>query len=552
MKWVVNSVIMVAAAGLGLSVGMALRGKAHIPSGAEQHSASTGESVFAHAKLLNGGKHSAATVQTDDSPLATKLARDLSMSTGVTRWLYWLDAIQKAGTNDFRRLALMAKGNGVALRLLAARWAEVDPRHMFGAIVAGAREGSAFPANELGSVLFDEWPKRDPEAVIAALNGDDFGSRSRWRMHVAGNLIEQDVERGLRLMSEWHIENYGPRMKGVEKWAADDPRHAAQFALQYPAGYVSDLVMETIGKTWGKTDPAAALAFAATQPGALGSHLADAALKAWAGRDLNAAAEWLGATDDSTRSRMSRSFVEVWAKQDAGSALAWCEANLTGTSLAQAVGGVLKGAAAKDVSAAAGLVTGLQPSPARAEAAAAVAQKWFPEYMSEKPVPPEAVAWLKTLDPDSVKHVLDRLQWQWAMNDPKGLASFVASASAEQVPSSVYSTLARSMARKDPVDALDWASRLPDDRASVAGTEAFNEWWRTQPDAALQWIRGLPANDSRRQSYFENAVRMIAWNPQAADRLSAFSGTDRAAARTVIAGMSLADDQRSKLLSALK
>src|SRR4051812_7419626 len=29
----------------------------------------------------------------DDSPLTTQLEHDLSMSSGVTRWLYWLEAI---------------------------------------------------------------------------------------------------------------------------------------------------------------------------------------------------------------------------------------------------------------------------------------------------------------------------------------------------------------------------------------------------------------------------------------------------------------------------
>jgi len=145
----------------------------------------------------------------DDSPLATKLERDLSMSSGVTRWLYWLEALEKAAPADFPRLARLAQSNSIAMRFVAARWVEVDPRHMFDTLVAASNSGGGFPSDELATVLFQEWPKRDPEAVIAALNGaGDFGARGRWRRDVALAFVEQEVERGLRLMSEWHIENW--------------------------------------------------------------------------------------------------------------------------------------------------------------------------------------------------------------------------------------------------------------------------------------------------------------------------------------------------------
>lgn len=100
--------------------------------------------------------------------------------------------------------------------------------------------------------------------------------------------------------------------------------------------------------------------------------------------------------------------------------------NLSGSSLAQAVGGVLKGAAEKDIAGAAALVTGMDPLAARAEAAVAVARKWFPEMSSGEAAKPEAVAWLAGLDPTSVKRVLDEcaVQWGWACSDPKSMAAF--------------------------------------------------------------------------------------------------------------------------------
>src|SRR5439155_9567399 len=136
----------------------------------------------------------------------------------------------------------------------------------------------------------------------------------------------------------------------------------------------------------------------------------------------NGAADWLASTDSRTRSRLGSAFVEAWAKDDAAGALEWCALNLSGTSLAQAVGGVLKGAAQKDLAGAQALVAGMSPSAARAEAAVAVAQKVLPDWGSEKPVSPETVAWFKQLDPDSLKRTLDQVYWRWMGLDPRGLA----------------------------------------------------------------------------------------------------------------------------------
>src|SRR5439155_9461993 len=109
----------------------------------------------------------------DDSPLTTKLARDLSMSSGVTRWLYWLEAIENAKLADFPRLAQLARGNSTAIRLLAARWIDVNPRHLFNTLVASSNDKQNFPVSELANALFAEWPKRDPDAVVAALSGPE-------------------------------------------------------------------------------------------------------------------------------------------------------------------------------------------------------------------------------------------------------------------------------------------------------------------------------------------------------------------------------------------
>jgi hypothetical protein len=546
MKILINSLVIVVAAGVGLAVGFGLRAKfgrtSHV---VESLAANSALSAATQPKLFGSPKQRSPARANDDSPLATKLERDLSMSSGVTRWLYWLEALEKAAPGDFPRLARLAQGNATAMRFVAARWVEVDPRHMFDTLVAASKSGSSFPTEELATVLLEEWPKRDPEAVIAALNTTNtFGSRGTWRMHVAGVLFEKDVERGLRVFSEWHIENFGPREGAAAKWAAANPRHAAEFALANPAGYASRLTMETIGEEWAKNDPARALEFAVANPGELGASLGAAALKEWAGRNLKEAADWLTTADARTRNRLSATFVETWAKQDSASALTWCEQNLSGSALAQAVGGVVRGAAEKDLAGAAALVLSLNPSPARSEAAAGIARKMFPELSSAKTVGPDAVAWLTKLDGPSMKRVLDEVTWGWSTSDPKSMASFLAASSSERVPAYSYSVVARELARRNPSDALEWAGRLPAERAISAGSDAFGEWRNSQPEAAMKWLSSLPPNDPRRQPFYEGAIRSLAYHPQAADQLAVMTTSERATARTVIETMPLAEDRR--------
>lgn len=551
MKIIINFLVIVCAAALGLAAGFVWREKHRTISGREQ-SAILASQGIPQTKPVRVSKPRAGGPVNDDSPLAARLERDLSLSSGVTRWLYWLEALEQAAPKDFPRLIRLAQGNPTATRLIADRWVELNPRHLFDTIVAAPQNTPGFPVNELGIVLFREWPKRDPEAVIAALNeADNFRARDDWGAPVAEVVMETNAERGLRLLSDWHLEHFAPRMAGVARWAALDPQHAAEFTLENSVGAAARYSMETIGQAWAKTDPASALEFAASKPGELSPMLAAAALKVWAARDPRDAAGWLAGADAGTRNRLSASFVEAWAKQDASRALMWCEENLTGSSLARAVGGVLKGSAENDLPGAAALVGAMKPSPTRAEAAAAVAEQWFPRLSSNASVKPETMAWLSGLDAESVKRVLDRTQWDWSTSDPKSMAAFLAGSDSEQIPASAYTILAREMARRNPSEALEWAGRLPESRRLEAGAEAFAEWRIAQPETALKWLNELPAVDARRQPYFRRALQGLAYDPQTAEQFAALAATDRAAARSAVATMTLPENRRAKLLELL-
>jgi hypothetical protein len=309
--------------------------------------------------------------------------------------------------------------------------------------------------------------------------------------------------------------------------------------------------METIGKEWARTDAAGALEFAVTQRGQFASMLARSILKNWTDRSLTDAAEWLAKTDSASRNRLSPAFVEGWAKYDAPNALKWCEANLTGITFANAAASLVEGAAESDLPGAAALVASMAPSRGRGEAATILMQKWLPDYSSEKPVSPEATAWLARLDAESIRRVLEQVQSQWAERDARSLMDFVASRRPEELPPQIYSTLARRMARKNPMEAVTWANGLPSDRRLQAGNEAFGEWWSSQPAAARQWLNELPPGDERRDPFFQNAISTMIHDPGAPEQLAAMTPAEQAAARAHLEKMPIPEERRRTLLEAL-
>jgi hypothetical protein len=556
MKFYIQLLVVVAAAGLGLATGLILRAK-NSPSAEVSEEPSlaipTQPRQFEHGQRNGPGRGGVRPGA--DSLVAAELERHLATASGDTRWLYWMEALEKATTTDFRPLAKLARGDNSAARLLAVRWIELDPPDFFDFLMAAVLQGAGedFLAYEdANRMLLEQWWKRDPEAVIAALD-DNSIARRIWGWDIAGIVMRTDAERGLSLLWGWHMDDFIPQKLGVVQWAANNPRRAAEFIMEGPSGYVSREAMEIIGTEWAKTNPAAALAFAAENRGELGTLLGATVIKQWAEGDFEAAADWLAGTAPQTRSRFSSSFVEAWAKQDASGALAWCVENLTGTTLWAAVTGVVKGVAEVDSGRAEALVSVMAPSQARAEAAVVVARDLFPKRSLKESMNPETVAWLAGLDSGSVQRVLREvdLRWRWIEADPQSLASFLATVPSDAVPARADTDLAQELARGDPRAALEWASGLPGERALSAGAAAFNQWFTAQPAEAIRWLHDLPPGDQRHPAFFKEAIRHLAYELRAPEVLAAMPPADRTAARPIIETIQLPENRRRVLLEAL-
>jgi hypothetical protein len=133
------------------------------------------------------------------------------------------------------------------------------------------------------------------------------------------------------------------------------------------------------------------------------------------------------------------------------------------------------------------------------------------------------------------------------------MAAFIASKNPDQIPASAYSYVARQLADKNPMEALQWASQLPASQSVRVGSEAFAQWSMTQPESAMKWFASLPPSDPRRDPYFQESIRSLAWHPQAPERLATLTPAERNQARTTIEAMtSLPQERRTKLLDALR
>jgi hypothetical protein len=529
---------------MGLGIGFALRSR----------DSNIHASLDSNPILITIGEKKAhpsqAPHENRDFSVAAQLERNLAASKGVTRWLYWIEAIEKASLADMPRLARLAVDDPALLRLLAARWMDLDPQNFFNTL---AKAGSEMPVDSLARILLSEWSKRDPAAVLKALaEAPAFGKRDAWRTTIAWGILKQDTELGLRLMTEWRINSYGPDNDTVKEWTAKDPRHAAEFTLSSPAEDASKKTIETVGKAWAKIDPEAALNYATERHGTLASILASSALSTWAERDLPAAAKWLAEANPAIRSQLSAPVVEEWARADPAAALAWSEANLTGSNLSQAAGAALKSAAEKDVTQAIRLVGVMEPSSARTAGAVAVAQQLFPSAdKSDRPVTPDALQWLNSLDQNAARQAVQSTAWRWAASDPETLAAYLQTSHTEGISPDVYSTVAESLVRKDPTVGMNWVNAMPEAVRLQAGNRGFAAWRAGQPDAAMNWLASLPNDDPRVNSYLRYTLISLMFDNQAAAQLAAMPIRIRAAAQPMIKNLGLPPERRAQLLGAL-
>jgi hypothetical protein len=436
----------------------------------------------------------------------------LKAAKGARRWLLLLSFAEKATAADIAALIRSVGPDSTAVRMLAARWAELDPLHMFASIygdsVLPEDSPNAFPErSELGTVLFEEWAKRDLGTAVKALtDAPDSSVREEYRMILARAAMKEDVEQGLRLMKEWRIRGSVPDMKKVTEWAARDPQHAAKVVVELGNDYSTQQMLRAIGVAWAQTNPEAGLRYAANVDPSARAFLGNELVRKWAERDPNAAAAFAASQDDmSYRAVLGPGLVSAWAATDPTKALAWSRDHLRGEARTEAVATVIRAYAETDLTAASQLVADMEPGGMQNRACASIFDAWFNKGPSERNA---AFEWLTSLpNQEAQQMALSQVQWNRAFDDPDSLSTFLSGPYAELAPDYVVTQFAGFRATNDPEGAMKWASSLPAARGSAARLGVLGNWMAQRPEQAQAFVLAMPSGSER-----QDAVRTISLN----------------------------------------
>lgn len=477
---------------------------------------------------------------------------------GASRWATLFAEIERAKAEDMPGILQAVGKDSAAVRMLGARWAELNPRHMFNYLYSEAPIPADSPAalplrGELQDALMEEWVKSDITGAREALSvTEDFPGRESFRMSFVNRAMNTDVEQSLLAMRDWKVNHYGPDLEKVDQWAAANPRRAAEIVASLNGGYAAAEALKHVARVWGEQDPQAALQYAAGLNGDARIAVAVETIGAWAGKDLAAAVTFASAQDDPTfRGALGRGLLKVWADTDPAAALAWSEQNLQGAGRADAIVALIEVVSKKDLAAVADLVAGLNSGAAQNRAAAAVFATWFEKGNEGRE---SAFEWLRQVeDPEARKTAMERVQWNWNWKEPDSARAFISGPYASLATDSFVQQVARTQAARDPQAAMQWASTLDADRAATARNMVLQNWLQARPEGAMHYVRALPPGPEREESVRSVTQTLVFQNPtQAAAWYRGLSPSEQQMAREIFNRTPLSPEQRALLQSGLE
>lgn len=485
------------------------------------------------------------------------VAEAFRTETGAKRWLTLLSAAEKATAEEMPALLRIAGNDGAAVRMLASRWAELDPKHMWVSICADYLTPSGTPGMlpsrwVLSDMLFERWMKHDRTAALQALDDSPlFPELDHFRVHIAKRVMKADVEEGLRLMEKWNILHFGPDMKVVGEWATANPQRAVEMAMKLRGTFTAHDILEHVSKSMAKADPQVALRFAATLEPNLRERFSGEAIRAWAEKDVNAAAAFAAAqTDPYLRASLSSAVAFAWGKSDPIAALAWSEKILPPNARAGVIPHLIMEVAKKDLTAASQLAADMEPGAAQNNACASIFETWFEKGPTEREA---ALEWLASLPDDSARRAgLQRVARDWAQSDPDGMRDFISGPLGHIAEHYIIREVAEKQTAKNPQAAMEWATSLPGYRGANACLSVMDQWMRIRPDDAAAYARHLPAGQHRELAIGTVSHRFLDLSvEQAASWYHTLPAADQKIAREAFDRQKLSEAKKRRLEQAL-
>lgn len=561
------------AAGFGLNALLETdRGPLPIQSG-EVDSAAAGAS-------RDTGKLKNARRKTAPSALAEELRAGLAgAGDGAEQWLRWMTALEKAGPGDFLELLKLAQEFPGALDLLAARWIERDPAGLMALCQDPGLAGPDFPINLLARKLMTTWPLKDPDAVLAALKKPP-GLRMPLRMPALETLCQNRTEDAVIAMSELgRPVGTSETVEAVRRWAAANPKHAVEVLMAHRSVYGADDFLRAAAGTWAAADPAGALAFASQSRDAQAGKLAEFVISGWVENDLVKASAWFASATELERERLLPGFMEAWGKKDAAGAMRWSLENTSGDQQANVVMSLVRGGTRQNPSAVAAMIADLKPAGLRTQAVWTFSQglqskagsedSWWVDISTGSAVPrPEAMSWLQKLDAETRQQVVRGLGFsKWSEKYPQSFAEFLLTSAGDGASGQAFTAAASHWVQVQPAEALAWAAKTPESSRREVMFGAFGTWNTLQPEAAMEWLRQRPADDTYRADMYRAVVNEVVpasafglgseddspMGPprEAPGKLAGLLASDPAAAREAIGRLNFTPQERANVLNRL-
>ena len=444
-----------------------------------------------------------------DRPASIRSAQELAAALEVARGsddpaerrLRLLDLLARAEPAELRRLFLGSSASLREKRMIASRWAEVDPRGLLEALAEVSRsewEREMSHYDTIRRLLFQSWVRDDPEAALAAAEELDRRPQFRGvRWDAVAALFAVDPARAFALAESLPMGRQGtPFPESV--WKADPAGFlkmaggASGQALNH--GEIGMAVGNAFGE-WVKSDPAAASAWLTDRTPDQRRVLWDQLAARLIAIDPAAAQAWFASVPPSAeREQAGVAMVRAWSLTDPRAALDWLQDNLVGVQ-GVAFTHVARSLVDQGVEQAKALVDAMPAGSQRDLVVDSIAQTW-----SEREFKP-AMEWVLALPPDDPgrRRAMQSLAPRWAEQDLAGAAAFVAAERGLGESQALLWNLPHQFVAQDAAAGVAWAGSLPDGlRAEVFSSLLSAAESNDKFPTVFKAIESLPAEQWQR------------------------------------------------------
>ncbi len=403
------------------------------------------------------------------------------------------------------------------LSALGERWAKLDPR---GAIAFGLARRKADGGYSFLSSIEEKW------AAVAPSDAIDFArtlppsyQRTQFMQEIVRIISDLDPQRAVQLLRENPQYSQWAATSLFDKWTARDPQAAAAAALELK-GNLGTRATGGVAETWGQSDPAAAIAWAAAIPSA------------------------------ARRKGLIGSIAEVWAKSDPEAVLAWAQDQTDPKVRRDAINAGLGSLAATNLPAALQRINAMPAGEDRDRAIQATAN-------TESSKDTRSALQLAELLPTGLARdgTVSQICSTWGQKEPRAALDWlVANAPAALGGGGGLQEIVRGWAGTAPDQAIAWAQALPPSdsqnsaMAALIGGLAVSDLGRAEtifqqsspdaqklavpqitrnlinqgPEKARAWVESLAAGPAQNDAYGYVAA---AWSDQNPNAVATWLGT---------------------------